>query len=222
MKLITFALTLLYLTSLAIAQDPLPSPVEGSQAIEGRGKDRREKRKHEADIVAPDVPIDPKPLPQPDQLPDEGESLTYPPGTDIESPEAIQGRAEREQRRKDREADLQRRREEAERERAEREAEEATHPKPKPLGGWLGSIAWGLTSWFLWPISWVFTLIKWGGIVLFIITLPLLLIVLTVYAVFVAVIAVVCWRLGKWLVSWVQGRKKKQSETKNSSTRKGE
>lgn len=139
-----------------LSQDIGPS-VEEPQPVEGRRRDREKNHRHDVE-----------PLPMPDHQPGEGESVVIP-DLDFVTPEeleadrqAIEGREERERRRRERE----------ERQR-EQDEYDRLHPKPEKqragvfswLFGGIGWLVWGAVSWFLWPFAWIFTLIKWGGIV---------------------------------------------------------
>lgn len=117
-----------------------------------RRHDERE-RNHRRDRRKPVEPLPDDPIP--DQNEGEGESVSPANPVDPNADptiEPIEGREERERRRRERE---ERKREQEEYERA--------NPKPQRQGlfSWL---FWGTIELFLWPFTWIFTLIKWGGI----------------------------------------------------------
>lgn len=198
-KTLAFLLMCVVAASTALAQDVA---TEGYVPIEKRVRPDRPAKpdrhhKHDTD--------EPTPAPQPDQQPGEGETVVVDPDFGEPVVEPIEGREEREAKRREREEAIKRHHEEQERHRAEQEklrqeqeAYDRAHPKPAAPTG-LGGFVW---SWVIGPslammfgsVAWFFTLSKWTLFFFLLIVLALIGTIVVFFGSAVALACRWCWR----------------------------
>jgi hypothetical protein len=161
---------------------------EAVNAISERHADRERHRKHGRNHDEL----------RPDQEPGEGESVVTPDDADTDEIAPVEGREEREARRRRHHEEQERHRLELERQQRDREEYERLHPKPVEPTGVIGF----LWSWVVWPVlgsiaapfMWFFSLSKW---VIIIALLVLAVMIVTAVVFFGSVALSVCswlWR----------------------------